>query len=37
VFQFRQAPSLYMLRGDVSKQIHLEPLDYRASFKQIAG
>lgn len=36
VFQFRQAPSLYMLQGDVSKQLHLEPIDYRASFKRIA-
>jgi hypothetical protein len=35
LFQFRVAPSLYMLRGDVAKQLHLEPIDYRASFKRI--
>lgn len=35
VFQFRSAPSLYMLRGDVSRQLHLEPLDYRASFRKL--
>jgi hypothetical protein len=34
LFQFRQSPALYLLRGDVSKQLHLEPLDYRASFRQ---
>ena len=37
VFQFREAPMLYMLRGDVSKQLHLEPIDYRASFRRIAA
>lgn len=37
VFQFRAAPMLYMLRGDVSKQLHLEPIDYRASFRRIAA
>lgn len=36
LFQFRSAPKLYMLRGDVSKQLHLEPIDYRASFRKIA-
>lgn len=35
VFQFRQAPMLYMLRGDVSRQLHLEPVDYRASFRKL--
>jgi hypothetical protein len=35
VFQFRQAPALYMLRGDVGAQLHLEPLDYRASFRKM--
>lgn len=35
VFQFRQSPTLYMLRGDVSKQLHLEPMDYRASFQRL--
>ena len=34
VFQFRTAPRLYMLHGDVSKQLHLEPIDYRASFRR---
>ena len=33
VFQFRESPALYMLRGDVSKQLYLEPIDYRASFR----
>jgi len=37
VFQFRQEPSLYMLQGDISKQLHLEPIDYRASFRRIVG
>lgn len=35
LFQFRDAPSLYVLRGDISKQLHLEPLDYRASFRKM--
>lgn len=30
VFQFRTTPLLYMLRGDVSKQLNLEPIDFRA-------
>lgn len=37
VFQFRTTPLLYMLRGDVSKHLHLEPIDYRASFRRIAA
>ncbi len=37
VFQFRTTPALYMLRGDISKQLHLEPIDYRASFRRIAA
>jgi hypothetical protein len=37
VFQFRTAPRLYMVRGDVSTQLHLEPLDFRASFWKIAA
>jgi hypothetical protein len=37
LFQFRQSPSLYMLRGDVSKQLHIEPIDYRASFRRMIG
>ena len=35
LFQFRDAPSMYVLRDDVSKQLHLEPVDYRASFKKL--
>lgn len=35
LFQFRQKPTLYMLQGDVSKQLHLEPIDYRASFRRL--
>ncbi len=34
IFQFRESPLLYMLRGDVSKKLHLEPIDYRASFRK---
>jgi hypothetical protein len=37
VFQFRVSPLLYMLRGDVSKQLHLEPLDFRASFQRVVA
>ncbi len=37
VFQFRTTPSLYILRGDLSKQLHLEPIDYRASFRKVAA
>jgi Domain of unknown function (DUF3883) len=37
VFQFRQSPALYMLRGDVSRQLQLEPLDYRASFRKVVS
>jgi hypothetical protein len=37
VFQFRVEPKLYMLQGDLSKQLHLEPIDYRASFRKIAS
>ncbi len=37
VFQFRTAPMLYMLHGDVSKQLHLEPIDFRASFRRISA
>jgi hypothetical protein len=36
LFQFRQSPAIYMLRGDVSQHLHLEPLDFRASFRRIA-
>lgn len=36
LFQFRETPALYMLQGDVSKQLHLEPVDYRASFRRLA-
>jgi hypothetical protein len=37
VFQFRAEPKLYILQGDLSKQLHLEPIDYRASFRKIAS
>jgi hypothetical protein len=36
VFQFRTLPLLYMLHGDISKQLNLEPIDFRASFRRIA-
>lgn len=35
VFQFRQSPRLYVLQGDLTKQLHLEPMDYRASFRKL--
>jgi hypothetical protein len=37
LFQFRQSPALYILRGDIFKQLHLEPIDYRASFKRLTS
>jgi hypothetical protein len=37
LFQFRQSPVMYMLRGDVSKQLHLEPIDFRASYRRVVG
>lgn len=37
VFQFRVEPKLYILQGDLSKQSHLEPIGYRASFRKIAS
>ncbi len=37
LFHFRQSPALYMLRGDVSKKLHLEPIDFRASFRRVVG
>jgi hypothetical protein len=37
LFRFRDTPALYMLRGDVSTKLHLEPLDYRASFRRVTS
>ena len=37
IFQFRKSPLMYMLRGDVSKTLHLEPIDYRASFRKFVA
>ncbi len=37
VFQFRDLPRLYTLQGDLSKQLHLEPTDYRASFRRLVS
>lgn len=37
VFHFRRSPMLFILQGDVSKQLQLEPIDYRASFRRIVG
>lgn len=34
---FRRLPALYMLPGDVSKKLHLEPIDFRASFRRVVG
>ena len=35
VFQFRDAPRLFMLQGDPAAHLHLEPMDYRATFQRI--
>lgn len=35
VFQFRDQPKLYTLKGDLAAQLHLEPIDYRASFRRM--
>lgn len=37
LFQFRQEPSIYILNGNLSSQLHLEPIDYRASFRRIVS
>ena len=37
VFQFRDSPAMYVLRGDISKQLHLEALDFRASFRKLVA
>ncbi|WP_436313344.1 DUF3883 domain-containing protein [Variovorax sp. LjRoot84] len=35
VFQFRDEPKLYVLKGNLAEQLHLEPIDYRASFRRL--
>lgn len=35
LFDFRNSPAMFMLRGDISKRLHLEPTDYRASFRRV--
>lgn len=35
VFDFREQPKLYMLQGSLAGQLHLEPMDYRASFRKL--
>ena len=37
LFTFRQIPTMYTLQGDVSKHLHLEPIDYRASFRRFTA
>jgi hypothetical protein len=34
VFQFSSDPRLFILRGDLSNQLYLTPLDFRASFRE---
>lgn len=34
VFQLSGEPKLFILRGDLSSQLYLKPLDYRASFRE---
>lgn len=35
IYQFREQPKLYVLKGAISDQLHLEPMDYRASFRKL--
>jgi hypothetical protein len=35
LFDFRRTPTLYILRGDVSRHVRLDPIDYRASFRRL--
>jgi hypothetical protein len=35
IFEFRQSPKLYMLHGRIADQLHLEPIDFRASFRRL--
>lgn len=37
VFQFREQPKLCILKGSLEDQVHLEPIDYRASFRRVVG
>lgn len=37
VFHFREEPKLYILNGRLADQLHLEPIDYRASFRRLVG
>ncbi|AOE85964.1 protein NO VEIN domain-containing protein [Pseudomonas sp. TCU-HL1] len=34
VFQLSSDPRLFILRGDLSNQLYLTPLDFRASFRE---
>ena len=36
-FQFREEPRLYILNGPLADQLHLEPIDFRASFRRLVG
>jgi len=35
VFSFRNQAALYQLQGDISRWVHLEAVDYRASFRRL--
>jgi len=37
VFDFREQPKLFMLQGSLAGQLHLEPMDYRASFRKLVS
>ncbi|UCU96330.1 DUF3883 domain-containing protein [Hydrogenophaga taeniospiralis] len=37
VFQFREKPRLYILKGQLADRLHLEPIDYRASFRRLVA
>lgn len=37
MFRFRESPGLYMLRGYVSQQLHVEPINNRGSFRSMVA
>lgn len=37
IFEFRDSPAMYVLRGDIAKHLHLQPMDYRASFRRLTA
>jgi hypothetical protein len=37
VFNFLRETAMFQLQGDVSRHVHLEPIDYRASFRRLVS